>query len=55
MNENKLKIEEVEKTLMKQKRLDWIYQRGYEKTPETPDIGEAQIVILKFILPNEKW
>jgi hypothetical protein len=40
---------------IEQQELDRIYQQGYEDFPETPDVGEAQIVMLKHILPEENW
>ena len=35
--------------------LDRLYQRGYEKVPEAPDLGEAQIALADEILPEESW
>lgn len=35
--------------------LDKLYQLGYEKTPEKPDFGEAQLAILGEVLTEEQW
>ena len=35
--------------------LDRLYQQGYERVPEEPDSGEAQIVLVGEILPEEAW
>jgi metal-responsive CopG/Arc/MetJ family transcriptional regulator len=35
--------------------LDRLYQQGYEKVPEDPQSGEAQIGLAGQILPEESW
>jgi metal-responsive CopG/Arc/MetJ family transcriptional regulator len=35
--------------------LDRLYQQGYEKLPEEPALGEAQIVLAGEVLPKESW
>ena len=35
--------------------LDRLYQRGYEKVPEAPELGEAQIGLAGEVLPEESW
>jgi len=35
--------------------LDRLYQQGYEKLPEEPELGEAQIAMAGEILPKESW
>jgi metal-responsive CopG/Arc/MetJ family transcriptional regulator len=35
--------------------LDKIYQRGYEKVPEEPELGEVQVALAGEILPKESW
>ncbi|OGO30255.1 MAG: hypothetical protein A2Z29_09085 [Chloroflexi bacterium RBG_16_56_11] len=35
--------------------LDALYQQGYSRIPEKPEIGESQIVVLGDILPGEPW
>jgi len=34
---------------------DKIYQQGYMKIPEEPEVGEMQISISSEILPKESW
>ena len=36
-------------------RKEQIYQEGYKRTLETPEIGESQIRMLKNVWPKEKW
>ena len=36
-------------------RMDMVYQRGYEKMPEEPGIGEAQVGLLDKVLEEESW
>lgn len=36
-------------------RMDEIYQKGYEKTPEKPDLGKAQAKLLDKVLEEESW
>ncbi len=35
--------------------LDRLYQQGYEKLPEEPELGEAQIALIGEVLPKESW
>lgn len=35
--------------------LDRLYQQGYKKVPEEPELGEAQIALAGEILPKESW
>ena len=35
--------------------LDRLYQQGYERTPEEPELGETQIALAGEILPKESW
>ena len=35
--------------------LDRLYQQGYERVPEAPELGEAQIRVAGEILPEESW
>jgi metal-responsive CopG/Arc/MetJ family transcriptional regulator len=35
--------------------LDRLYQQGYERLPEEPELGEAQIALAGEILPGESW
>jgi metal-responsive CopG/Arc/MetJ family transcriptional regulator len=35
--------------------LDRLYQQGYEKLPEEPELGQAQIAITGEILSRESW
>ena len=35
--------------------LDQLYQQGYERLPEEPELGEAQIALADEILPKESW
>lgn len=35
--------------------LDRLYQQGYEKLPEGPESGEAQVAVAGEILPRESW
>jgi len=35
--------------------LDRLYQQGYQKLPEEPELGEAQVAIVSEILPKESW
>jgi metal-responsive CopG/Arc/MetJ family transcriptional regulator len=36
-------------------RMDRVYQKGYEKTPEKPDLGKAQEKLLDEVLEEENW
>jgi len=33
--------------------LDRLYQQGYERLPEEPELGEAQVAVAGEILPKE--
>ncbi len=35
--------------------LDRLYQQGYERLPEEPEMGDAQIALAGEILPKESW
>ena len=35
--------------------LDRLYQEGYEKLPEGPEVGGTQIALAAEILPGESW
>ncbi len=35
--------------------LSRLYQQGYERLPEEPEIGDAQIALAGEILPKESW
>jgi len=35
--------------------LDRLYQPGYEKLPEEPELREAQIALIGEVLPKESW
>ena len=35
--------------------LDRLYQQGYERLPEEPELGDAQIALVGEILPKESW
>ena len=35
--------------------LDRLYQQGYERLPEEPELGEVQIALAGEILPKESW
>ena len=38
-----------------EEKLDRIYQEGYKRIPETTEMGESQIKMLKNIWPKETW
>jgi metal-responsive CopG/Arc/MetJ family transcriptional regulator len=40
---------------MEEERLDRLYQEGYRRIPETTEMAESQVSMLKDILPEEKW
>ena len=42
-------------TQMESEELDRLYQQGYERLPEEPELGEAQLGLAGEILPEEKW
>ena len=35
--------------------LDKNYQDGYERGPETTEMAESQVKMLKDVWPDEKW
>jgi metal-responsive CopG/Arc/MetJ family transcriptional regulator len=35
--------------------LDRLYLQGYERLPEEPEMGDAQIALVGGILPGESW
>ncbi|MBI2858290.1 MAG: ribbon-helix-helix protein, CopG family [Chloroflexi bacterium] len=35
--------------------MDRLYQQGYERSPEEPELGEAQIALAGEVLPKESW
>ncbi len=35
--------------------LDRLYRKGYERLPEEPELGEAQVALAGEILPGESW
>jgi len=40
---------------MESEELDRLYRQGYEKLPEEPELGEAQIGLAGETLPEESW
>jgi len=42
-------------TQMESEELDRLYQQGYEKMPEGPELGEAQTGLAGEILSEESW
>jgi metal-responsive CopG/Arc/MetJ family transcriptional regulator len=36
-------------------RLEALYEEGYRRVPETPQIGEAQAAMAGEVLPAETW
>jgi len=42
-------------TQMESEELDRLYQQGYERLPEEPKLGEAQLGLAGEILPEESW
>lgn len=38
-----------------EERLEQEYIQGYQRIPEDPALGEAQIAILGHVLPEEHW
>ncbi|MFH0914204.1 MAG: ribbon-helix-helix protein, CopG family [Chloroflexota bacterium] len=38
-----------------EEELDRLYQEGYKRIPEEPDIGEAQVKMAGKILSKESW
>ena len=40
---------------MESEELDRLYQQGYERLPEEPELAEAQIALAGEILPKESW
>ncbi len=35
--------------------LDRLYRRGYEKIPEEPEVGEAQVAMTGQVMSRESW
>lgn len=35
--------------------LDQSYLQGYERSPEEPELGEAQMALAGEVLPKESW
>jgi len=35
--------------------LDKLYQQGYKRVPEEPEVGEIQVAMSGEILPRESW
>ncbi|HUS04089.1 MAG TPA: hypothetical protein VMY79_00955 [Dehalococcoidia bacterium] len=35
--------------------MDRLYQQGYEKIPEEPEIGEVQLALAGQVIPRELW
>jgi metal-responsive CopG/Arc/MetJ family transcriptional regulator len=42
-------------TQMESEELDRLYQQGYEKVPERPELAEAQVGLVGEILTEESW
>jgi len=42
-------------TQMEREELDRLYQQGYEKMPEEPELAEVQIHLAGHILSKELW
>ncbi len=42
-------------TQMEDEELDRLYQQGYKKVPEEPELGEMQINLTGQVLPKETW
>ncbi|MDD4987133.1 MAG: ribbon-helix-helix protein, CopG family [Dehalococcoidales bacterium] len=40
---------------VKSEELDRSYQQGYERLPEEPELGEAQIALGGEVLSKESW
>ena len=40
---------------MESEELDRLYRQGYERLPEEPELGEAQIGLAGETLPEESW
>ena len=40
---------------VKEEELDQLYQRGYMKIPEEPEVGNTQIAVSGEILSREPW
>ena len=36
-------------------RMDEVYKKGYEKMPEKPGVGKAQVKVLDQVLEEESW
>ena len=42
-------------TQMEREEMDRLYQQGYEKAPEEPELGEVQANLAGQILSKELW
>ena len=40
---------------LEDEEMDRLYRQGYEKTPEKPEVGEAQAAMAGETLPEEAW
>ena len=40
---------------IEQEEMDKLYQQGYIRIPEEPEIGEIQIAVSGEVLPGESW
>ena len=41
--------------LLRERKLDELYEDGYRRTPDDPAIGEAQLRMAAEVLPREDW
>lgn len=39
----------------KQEGMDKLYRQGYDKIPEEPELGEAQVAVAGEIMSKESW
>ena len=39
----------------KQEEMDKLYRQGYDKIPEEPELGEAQVAVAGEIMSKESW
>ncbi|MFP3974619.1 MAG: ribbon-helix-helix domain-containing protein [Dehalococcoidia bacterium] len=40
---------------LESEELDRLYQQGYERLPEKPEVGEVQIALADEVLSGESW
>jgi hypothetical protein len=40
---------------MQAEEMDSLYRQGYAKTPEEPEVGDAQAALAGEVLPRESW